>query len=63
MIPLVIAGVHAGMRILAVAVITDMPLPDVPGGSRVEPMIEAASSGRDHLGRLFRALLREPMAP
>ncbi len=61
MIPLVIAGVHAGMRILAVAVITDMPLPDVPGGSRVEPMIEAAASGRDHLGRLLRVLLREPL--
>ena len=54
-----IAGVHAGMKILGLAIITNINNPDVPEKATVEEIIETAQQTVGDLNRLLQKLLEQ----
>lgn len=58
-VPEVIAGVHAGLRILGLSVVTDSCLPDALRPVNVEEIIAVANSATPRLTRLVRSVVRE----
>jgi len=57
-VPEVIAGVHAGFRIFAVAVVTDMCLPDSLEPANVAEIIRVAESAEPKLVRIMSELVK-----
>lgn len=57
-VPEVIVGVHAGLKILGISVITDMCLPDALEPVSVEKIIATASASADKLLRLVKGVVR-----
>jgi len=53
----VIAGVHCGMRILGIVVITNVNLPDCMEGTSIEEVIAAARKASPSLGRLWKRII------
>ena len=58
-VPEVIAARHAGMRGLALAVVTDMCLPDALEEVDIEAIVQAAQAAEPTLRRIVRGVLRE----
>jgi len=58
-VPEVIAAVHAGLRVLGIAVITDRCLPDALAAVDIEEIIRVANEAEPKLSRLFRRVIRE----
>jgi purine-nucleoside phosphorylase len=58
-VPEVIVGVHAGLRILAISVITDECLPDRLKPAFIEDIIEVANNAQPKLNRIFRRVIKE----
>lgn len=56
-VPEVIVGVHAGMRVLGLSIVTDMCLPDALEPATVERIIAVANRAEPHLTRLVRGVL------
>lgn len=56
-VPEVIVGVHAGMRVLGLSIITDECLPDRLQPATVEQIIAVANRAEPHLTRLVRGVL------
>ena len=57
-VPEVIAAVHAGMRVLGIAVITDLGLPDALEPASLERIIAVAATAEPRLTALIRGVLR-----
>jgi len=57
-VPEVIAAVHAGMRVLGIAVITDLGLPDALEPASLERIIAVAATAEPQLTALIRGVLR-----
>lgn len=56
-VPEVIVGVHAGMRVLGLSIVTDMCLPDALEPATVERIIAVANRAEPNLTRLVRGVL------
>jgi purine-nucleoside phosphorylase len=56
-VPEVIVGVHAGMRVLGISILTDRCLPDALEPARVEEIIAVASRAEPQLTTLVRGVL------
>ena len=56
-VPEVIVAQHAGLRTLAMSVVTDICLPDALEPANIEAIIAQAGIGGEHLGRLIQAIL------
>lgn len=56
-VPEVIVGVHAGMRVLGVSIITDLCLPDALEPATVEKIIGVATRAEPHLTSLITGVL------
>lgn len=56
-VPEVIVAKHAGMRVLAFSVVTDLCLPDALEPADIDKIIAVARTGGERLGRLIAALL------
>jgi purine-nucleoside phosphorylase len=56
-VPEVIVGVHAGMRVLGLSIVTDMCLPDALEPATVERIIGVANGAQPSLTRLVRGVL------
>lgn len=56
-VPEVIVARHAGMRVLAFSVVTDLCLPDALEEVSLEKILEVAGRGGAHLGRLLTEIL------
>jgi purine-nucleoside phosphorylase len=54
----VIAGIHAGMRILALSIITNVHTPDAPEPALVEDIIACAQKAAPMLGRVICEVIR-----
>ena len=54
----VIAGVHSGMRILALSIITNVHTPDAPEPASVEDIIACAQKAAPMLGRVIQEVIR-----
>ena len=59
-VPEVIAARHMGMRVLAVAIITDQCLPDALEEADVPTIIATARAAEPKLARVVRGVLRDP---
>lgn len=55
----VIAGVHAGMRILGLSAITNVHNPDNPSSSSIEEIIETARNITPKIGVIIRKVIRD----
>ena len=58
-VPEVIAARHAGMRVLAVSIVTDQCLPDALEEARIEDILRVADHAQPHLIALFRGVMAE----
>jgi len=58
-VPEVIAGVHAGFRVLGVSVITDECLPDKLKPADIKDIIAVASEAEPKLTKLFKRVVKE----
>lgn len=58
-VPEVIVGVHAGLRVLGLSIITDLCLPDALEPVSVEEIISVAKRAEEGLSRLVCGLLRQ----
>jgi purine-nucleoside phosphorylase len=58
-VPEVIVGVHAGLRILGLSIITDLCLPDALEPVSVEEIISVAKGAEEGLSRLVCGLLKQ----
>ncbi len=58
-VPEVIAARHAGMRVLAVSIVTDQCLPDALEEARIEDILRVADRAQPHLIALFRGVMAE----
>lgn len=56
-VPEVIAAVHGGMRVLGIAIVTDMCLPDALAPADIEHIIAVATEAEPKLTRLVKAVL------
>lgn len=54
-----IAGVHAGMKILGVSLITNINNPDAPGQTTLEAVVETAAKASEKLNRIIAGLVRQ----
>ncbi len=57
-VPEVLVGVHAGFRILGVAVVTDMCIPETLQPADIREIIETARAAEPRLARLLGGVLR-----
>ena len=55
----VIVGVHCGLKIMAIVVITDMDLPDCMEEIKVEKVIAIAEAASPTLTSLWESVIRE----
>jgi purine-nucleoside phosphorylase len=53
----VVVGVHGGMRVLGVSIITDMCLPDTLEPATLERIVAVAKRAEPQLTRLVRAVV------
>ncbi|MCY3809088.1 MAG: purine-nucleoside phosphorylase [Gemmatimonadetes bacterium] len=60
-VPEVIAARHAGMRVLALAVVTDMCLPDALEEVEIEAIVATAQAAEPTLTGIVRGVLREAL--
>jgi purine-nucleoside phosphorylase len=58
-IPEVIVGIHSGLRVLAISVITDECLPDRLKPACIEEIIRVANEAQPKLNRIFRRIITE----
>jgi purine-nucleoside phosphorylase len=58
-VPEVITARHAGMRVLAVSIVTDECLPDALEEARIEDILRVADHAQPHLITLFRGVMAE----
>jgi purine-nucleoside phosphorylase len=58
-VPEVIVGVHAGMRVLGISMITDLCLPDTLEPVTVERIIATANAAEPKLTALVRGVLEK----
>jgi purine-nucleoside phosphorylase len=56
-VPEVIAARHAGMRVLAISIVTDMCLPDALEPTDIDTIIRTAADAEPRLARLLEAVL------
>ena len=57
-VPEVIVGVHAGLRILGISIITDLCTPEALGPVKLEEILATAREAEPKLARLLRQFLR-----
>ena len=57
-VPEVIVGVHAGLRILGVSIVTDLCIPELLHPVQIEEIIAAARSAEPKMANLLRGFLR-----
>jgi purine-nucleoside phosphorylase len=57
-VPEVIVGVHAGMRILGISIVTDMCIPETLEKVDVETIIATAREAEPRLARLLKHFVR-----
>jgi purine-nucleoside phosphorylase len=58
-VPEVITARHAGMRVLAVSIVTDQCLPDALEEARIEDILDVADRAQPHLIALLRGVVAE----
>jgi len=56
-VPEVIVAVHAGLRVLGIAIVTDMCLPDALEPARIEDIIAAANAAEPKLTALIKSVI------
>jgi len=57
LVPENLAAVHAGMRVLALGVVTDMCLPDALRAADIERILRTAAGAQPHLNRIVERVL------
>lgn len=57
-VPEVIVGVHAGLKILGISIVTDMCLPDALEPARIEEIIATANKAEPKVTQLVREFIR-----
>ena len=57
-VPEVIVGVHAGLRVCAVSVLTDECFPDALEPANIEKILAAAAAAEPHLTRLLSTVIQ-----
>lgn len=57
-VPEVIVGVHAGMRILGVSIVTDLCIPETLKPVNIEEILAAARDAEPKMARLLRSFVR-----
>jgi purine-nucleoside phosphorylase len=58
-VPEVIVGVHAGMRMLGVSIVTDLCVPETLHPVNIQEIIAVAQAAEPRIGRLLRGFIRD----
>ena len=58
-VPEVIVGVHAGLRMLGVSIVTDLCVPETLHPVNIQEIIAVAQAAEPRIGRLLRGFLRD----
>ena len=57
-VPEVIVGVHAGLRILGISIVTDLCTPDTLHPVKIDEIIAVAQAAEPRIARLLRGFIR-----